>query len=153
MAKIQQHAGRPFYECNTTCFPAQRDLNPPQVSLRKNFCADSLFKELRMPSTILNRVAENLNAAGCSRAILATVCGLKPSTLSAAYTGVVNLGHREADLLKASHSVLDAANALRPLPLPSDAASVAVLVNRLSDGTLTTDKIRDMVSNLFEVTQ
>jgi hypothetical protein len=109
-----------------------------------------LFKELRMASTILNRVSENLNAAGCSRAILATVCGLKASTLSAAYAGVVNLGHREADLLTASHRILDGANALRPLPLPSDAASVAVLVNRLTDGTLTPEKIRETVQVLFE---
>jgi hypothetical protein len=109
-----------------------------------------LFKELQMVSTVLNRVAENLRAAGCSRGILATICGLKPSTLSAAYTGVVNLGHREADLLTVSHRILDAANALRPLPLPSDAASVGVLVNRLTDGTLTTDVIRETVAILFQ---
>jgi hypothetical protein len=103
-----------------------------------------------MASTILNRVAENLNAAGCSRAILATVCGMKPSTLSAAYTGVVNLGHREAELLTASYRILEAAKALEPLPLPSDAASVGVLVNRLTDGTLATETIRETVQILFQ---
>ncbi len=104
-----------------------------------------------MASTILNRVAEYLRAAGCSRAILATVCGLKASTLSAAYTGVVVLGGpRESELLTASHRILDAANALHPLPLPEDAASVAVLVSKLTDGTLTAEKIRETVSILFE---
>ena len=104
-----------------------------------------------MASTTLNRIAENLNAARCSRGVLAAVVGMKASTLSAAYTGIVNLGGvREAELLTASHRILDAANALRPLPLPSDAASVAVLVNRLTDGTLTTDQIRETVQVLFE---
>jgi len=106
-----------------------------------------------MASTILNRVSENLRAAGCSRGVLAAVCGLKASTLSSAYTGVVVLGHREAELLTASHRILDAATALKPLPLPDDAESVAVLVNRLTDGTLTTERIRQVVSELFEVQQ
>jgi hypothetical protein len=104
-----------------------------------------------MASTTLNRVAENLHAAKCSRGILATVVGMKASTLSAAYSGIVVLGGpREADLLTISHRILDAANALRPLPLPADAASVAVLVNRLTDGTLTTEKIRETVQVLFQ---
>ncbi len=103
-----------------------------------------------MVSTVLNRVADNLRAAGCSRGILATICEIKPSTLSAAYTGVVNLGHRETELLTASYRILEAAKALEPLPLPADAASVGVLVNRLTDGTLTTDQIREVVQVLFQ---
>ena len=118
---------------------------------RHLFCTELLLNEIRMASTTLNRVSENLIAAGCSRAVLATACGLKPSTLSAAYNGTVNLGgHREAELLTASHRILDAANALRPLSLPSDANSVATLVNRLQDGSLTPERIRQAVQVLFE---
>lgn len=104
-----------------------------------------------MTSTTLNRVSENLIAAGCSRAILATVCGLKPSTLSAAYNGTVNLGGtREAELLTASHRLLDLRTALSPLEMPKDANQLRVLVNRLQDGTLIVDEIREMVARLFE---
>jgi hypothetical protein len=103
-----------------------------------------------MASTILNRVSDNLLAAGVSRAVLATVCGVKPPTLAAAYAGTVVLGgHREAELLTVSHRILDAATACKPFDLPRDAASVAVLVNRLRDGTLTIDEICEKVSSLF----
>ena len=107
-----------------------------------------------MASVTLARIDENLRAAGLSRATFALVCGLKPSTLSAAYNSIVNLGGpREAEMLTLSHLLLSARTACEPFALPGDANMVRVLVNRLQDGTLTTEKIREMVSSLFEVTQ
>jgi len=104
-----------------------------------------------MASVTLARIDENLRAAGVSRAVFSTVCGVKPSTLSAAYNSVINLGGpREAELLTASHRILDLSIALRPFEIPKDASAVTVLVNRLMDGTLTAEKIRETVSSLFE---
>jgi hypothetical protein len=104
-----------------------------------------------MASITLARIDENLRAAGLSRAAFAAVCGLKPSTLSAAYNSIVNLGGpREAEMLSLSHLLLSARTACEPFALPADANMVRVLVNRLMDGTLAVEKIRETVSSLFE---
>lgn len=103
-----------------------------------------------MISTLLARADENLRAAGVSRAVLAVVVGMKPSSLSAAFNGVVNLGHREGEVLTASHRILDAAIGCQPFLLPKDAQAVKVLVTKLADGALTTDQIRERVAFLFE---
>ncbi len=104
-----------------------------------------------MASTILNRVSENLIAAGVSRAIFAVICNLKPPTLSAAYNGTVFLGGpREVELLTVSHRVLELSNALRPeFEVPKNAVHVKVLVDKLTDGTLRVEKIREAVSVVF----
>jgi hypothetical protein len=79
------------------------------------------------------------------------VVGVKPSTLSAAYNGIMNLGGpREAQLLTASFRLAELRTACEPFALPSNAGMVRVLVNRLQDGTLTAEKIREIVSSLFE---
>jgi hypothetical protein len=107
-----------------------------------------------MASVILARIDENLRAAGLSRATFALVCGLKPSTLSAAYNSVVNLGGpREAELLTVSYRLVELREACKPFALPSDAGMVRQLVGRVLDGEVTAEKIREIVSSLFEVTQ
>jgi len=107
-----------------------------------------------MASVTLARIDENVRAAGISRAAFAIVCGVKPSTLSAAYNSIVNLGGpREAELLTASYRLVELRSACEPFALPSNANMVRVLVNRLQDGTLSVEAIREMVSSLFEVTQ
>jgi hypothetical protein len=106
---------------------------------------------MKVISVTLARTDENLRAAGCSRAVLATVCGMKASTLSAAYAGTVSLGGpREAELLTVSHRLLDLRTALSPLEPPRNAAQLKILVDRLQDGVLTTEQIREAVSRLFE---
>src|SRR6266852_1587802 len=107
-----------------------------------------------MASVTLARIDENLRAAGVSRGVFAIICGLKHSTLSAAYQSVVNLGGpREDELLTVSHRLLDLSTSLEPFALPSNADMVRVLVEKLQDGRLTKDEIREKVSSLFEVTQ
>ena len=104
-----------------------------------------------MVSVTLARIDENVRAAGISRAAFAIVCGVKPSTLSAAYNSIVNLGGpREAELLTASYRLVELRAACEPFALPPNANMVRVLVERLQDGTLTTERIRQMVSSLFE---
>src|SRR6266403_586418 len=104
-----------------------------------------------MVSVTLARIDENVRAAGISRAAFAIVCGVKPSTLSAAYNSIVNLGGpREAELLTASFRLVELREACKPFPLPSEAGMVRQLVGRVLDGEVTTEKIREIVSSLFE---
>lgn len=107
-----------------------------------------------MASVTLARIDENVRAAGISRAAFAIVCGVKPSTLSAAYNSIVNLsGPREAELLTASYRLVELRAACEPFALPSNANMVRVLVEKIQDGRLTPEKIREIVSSLFEVQQ
>src|SRR5260370_10516817 len=104
-----------------------------------------------MASVTLGRIDENVRAAGLSRAAFAIVCGVKPSTLSAAYNSIVNLGGpREAELLTVSYRLVELRTACEPFTLPPNTNMVRVLVQRLQGGTLTTERIRQMVSRLFE---
>jgi hypothetical protein len=117
--------------------------------LRLFLSSEKLFNE--MASITLNRVSENLIAAGVSRAVLATICDVKPPTLSAAYKGTASIGSvKEAELLSASHRLLDLRAALQPLSLPEDATALRVLVNRLQDGVLSEETIRAAVQVLFQ---
>jgi hypothetical protein len=105
-----------------------------------------------MISVTLARIDENLLAARVSRGMFATVCGLKPSTLSAAFNGVVNLGGpREAELLTTSFRLVELRAASEPFSLPPNAGAVKILVQRLQDGTLSVETIRAAVAALFGV--
>src|SRR6266513_1084833 len=100
-----------------------------------------------MVSVALARIDENVKAAGISRAAFAIVCGVKPTTLSAAFNSIINLGGpREAELLTASYRLVEIHAACQPFALPPNANMVRVLVEKLQDGTLTTERIRQMVS-------
>src|SRR6266481_9868648 len=104
-----------------------------------------------MTSTTLARIDENVRAAGISRAAFAIVCGVKPSTLSAAYNSIVNLGGpREAELLTASYRLVELHAACAPFSLPSNASMLRVLLEKIQDGRLSAEEIRRMVSSLFE---
>ena len=68
-----------------------------------------------MASVTLARIDENVRTAGLSRGNFALICGLKPSTLSAAYNSVVNLGGpREAELLTVSYRLVELREACKP---------------------------------------
>jgi len=109
---------------------------------------------MKMASVTLNRIDENRITAGLSRANLALVCGVKPSTLAAAHNGIVNLGgHREAELLTVSFRLVELREACKPFALPSDANMVRQLVERVMGGEVTMEQIRERISSLFEVTQ
>src|SRR5258708_34866113 len=104
-----------------------------------------------MASVTLAKVDENVRAAGLSRANFALVLGLKPSTLAAAFNSIMNLGGpREAELLTVSFRLAALRDACLPFALPSDAGMVRVLVEKLQDGTLTVEMIREKISSLFQ---
>jgi hypothetical protein len=106
--------------------------------------------DTKLASITLTKVDQNLRAAGCTRGLFALVCNLKPSTFSAMFSGVVNLGgEREAELLTVSHRLVELREACEPFALPSDADAVRVLVQRFSEGSLTTEMIRAAVATLF----
>src|SRR5437899_399339 len=99
-----------------------------------------------MASVTLARIDENVRTAGLSRANFALVCGVKPSTLSAAYNSIVNLGgRREAELLTVSFRLVELREACKPFALPSDASMVGQLVERVMSGEVTMEQIRETV--------
>ncbi len=103
-----------------------------------------------MASVTLARIDENVRTAGLSRGNFALICGLKPSTLSAAYNSIVNLGGpREAELLTISFRLVELREACKPFALPSDANMVRQLVERVG-GAVTMEQIRETISSLFE---
>jgi len=104
-----------------------------------------------MASVTLARIDENLRAARVSRATFAVVVRVKPSTLSAAYNSIINLGGpREAELLTASYRLVELRAACEPFALPPNANMVRVLVEKIQDGRLSAEEIREVVSRLFE---
>jgi hypothetical protein len=103
-----------------------------------------------MVSTTLQRIDENLRAAGCSRALFSMVARVKPPTFGAAFQGLTNLGaEKEAALLTLSYRVREAAEACAPFSLPTNAEKLRVLIDRLMDETLTVEEIKEKVSSLF----
>src|SRR5690348_5112318 len=104
-----------------------------------------------MASVTLSRIDENVRTAGLSRANFALVCGVKPSTLAAAYNNIVNLGGpREAELLTISFRLVELREACTPFALPSDANRLRQLVHRVMDGAMTVNEVRETISSLFE---
>lgn len=104
-----------------------------------------------MISTTLARFKENLLAADVSHATAATLCGLKPSTLSSAFREITNLGGpKEAQLLTISFRLLELREALKPLGMPESVGDLEFLLDRMKNGSITPERIRETVSGLFE---
>jgi hypothetical protein len=104
-----------------------------------------------MISTTLARFKENLLAAGFSHATAATLCNLKPSTLSSAFREIMKLeSTKEAELLTISFRLLELREALKPLGMPESVGDLKQLLDRIQDGSITPEKIRETVSSLFE---
>jgi hypothetical protein len=104
-----------------------------------------------MISATLARFRENLLAAGVSHATAATLCGLKPSTLSSAFREIMQLeSTKEAELLTISFRLLELREALKPLGMPESVGDLEQLLNRMKDGSITPEKVRETVSLIFE---
>jgi hypothetical protein len=103
-----------------------------------------------MISTSLARFRENMTAAGISQATGATLCGLKPSTLSSAFREIMSLGGlKEAELMTCSFRLLELREAMKPLDLPQSIGALEKLLERLTDGSITPDTIRTAVDTIF----
>jgi hypothetical protein len=104
-----------------------------------------------MISTTLANFRENLLTAGVSHATAATLCGLKPSTLSSAFREIMRLDStKEAELLTVSYRLVKLRNALKPLTLPESAGDLRQLLNNLEDGLITPETIKEAVSLIFQ---
>ena len=103
-----------------------------------------------MISISLAKFRENLLAADVSHATAATLCGLKPSTLSSAFREIMNLGGpKEAELLTVSFRLLELREALTPLGMPESVGVLEHLLARMKNGSITPEKIRETVDSLF----
>jgi len=103
-----------------------------------------------MISATLTRTRSNLQAAGIPESALATLCGYKPSTLSAAFREIAQLKSTdEAVLLTASCRLSELSDAFYPLALPKSVGVLKHLLTRLESGELTLDQVRGSVTAIF----
>jgi hypothetical protein len=103
-----------------------------------------------MASLTLSRAKQNMADANVPMATLALVCGLRPTSLSSAFRGVMNLpSTTEARLFSASCRVLEITQALSPLLPPNDANELGRLLVQLEDGHISLEDIRAAVKRLF----
>lgn len=101
-------------------------------------------------SISLNRARANITEAGVPLSTLAICCGLRPTSLSSAYRGLMSLdSEKEARLLTISFRLLELKQALMPLQFPTDAGDVVRLLDQLESGRVTLEQIHEMVEKLF----
>src|SRR5713226_7496729 len=102
-----------------------------------------------MASITLNRAKQNMRDANVPMAVLAQVAGLRPTSLSSVFRGVMTLDSRvEARLLTVSCRILEISQALTPLQMPDDAGDVSRLVAQLEDGQISLQDIRDSLARM-----
>lgn len=88
--------------------------------------------------------------AGIPMSVLAAVAGLRPSSVSSIYRGVMSLDSvAEARLLTLACRISELKSALEPLRLPDDWQSVAKMVTQLETGAASLDEIRAAVARMF----
>jgi hypothetical protein len=104
-----------------------------------------------MISTTLARARENLRIANVPHAAAALLVDLRPSTLTSAFREASRLDSRtEARLLTVSARLVELRESFAPFGLPEDSSSLQRLVDRMLDGSLTQERIREVVSNLLQ---
>jgi len=104
---------------------------------------------MSMVSPSLERVTNRTDALGISRATLATVCGLKPATLSNMLRGIKNDGEAEYKLATTSLLLVELADAVSPLLLPNDPVNLSRLLNHVRERGVTADAIRGAITSVF----
>jgi hypothetical protein len=108
------------------------------------------FKDYEMASITLNMMKQNAQAAGVPMSVLAQIGGVRPTTLSSVFRGVMTLDSKiEARLHTVSCRVLEITQALLPLRAPDDANELGRLVVQIEDGRTTLDDIRAAVQRMF----
>jgi hypothetical protein len=115
-------------------------------------CADSSFSALRenMASITLNRAKQVMTDCGMPMAVLAQVCGVRPSSISSVFRGVMTLDLKtEARLLSVACRISELKGALEPVRLPDEWESVAKMVEGLEIGRVSLDEIRAAVSRML----
>jgi hypothetical protein len=94
-----------------------------------------------------------MRLAGISAATLAKLCGLQPSTLSAAFRSVVRLDStKEAELLTMTHRVQELQEALKPFCEPTNVDELSRVLDFIKANNISTDQIRQAITSVFGVT-
>jgi hypothetical protein len=103
-----------------------------------------------MASITLNRMKQNAQDSGVPMATVGLICGVRPTSLSSAFRGVMTLSsHVEARLFQVSCRALELRDAFQPLRLPDNDKDLGRLVEELESGRLTLDGIRADVKRMF----
>lgn len=98
----------------------------------------------------ITRSIERVQSIGISAATLATLCGISPAALSNAARGVKNLGGKtEETLTTTSVLLVEVAQSVTPLVLPSDAANLSRLLQYVRDNQISPDAIKTAISSAF----
>jgi len=102
-----------------------------------------------MASLTLERAKQNVIGCAVPLATLAQVAGLRPTSLSSVYRGVMLLpSETEARLFTISCRIAELHQALLPLRLPDGADDLRRLVEHLESGGTSLEEIRDAVTKM-----
>jgi hypothetical protein len=102
-----------------------------------------------MASLTLTRAKQIMTDCNVPMAVLAQVAGLRPTSISSVFRGVMSLDSvTEARLLTIACKIAELKSALEPCRLPDDWESVAKMVAALAEKHVTTDEIRAAVSRM-----
>jgi hypothetical protein len=107
-----------------------------------------------MISTTLARARTNMEAAKISGATLACLCGIAPSTLSAAYREQVRLDSQtELKLFETSIAVLRLQQSLSPLREPTSVSDLRQMLDFVEFNQTTEQQVRGALLSLFGIEQ
>jgi len=102
-----------------------------------------------MASLTLERAKRNMVDCGIPVTVLAQVGGVRPTTLSSVFRGVMALhSETEARLLTISCRIAELHQAISPLRLPDGRDDVRRLVEQLESGAVTLEEIRTAVARM-----
>lgn len=98
----------------------------------------------------IQRTKSRLDALGISAAVLCAVCGVSPSQFSNAVRGLKALDSQvEHKLAVMSLRLLELAENVQPLRLPTDAASLSRLLAYVEEHQISSEQIRFSLLSLF----
>ena len=105
-------------------------------------------------SITLSRTQYNARVAGISNATLARLCGLQPSTLSAAFRSVVRLDSvKENELLTVVIAVQELQEALKPFREPTNVDDLRRVLDFIKSNDIEPTKIREALTSVFGIAE
>jgi hypothetical protein len=104
-----------------------------------------------MPSATLNRFRTVCQTFGVPMSTVATVVGVKPTSLSSALRDVMTLsGETEARLHSVAVRLSELRDAFEPVRLPDDPVALEKLVDNSESGHFSLDEIRSFVNRILD---
>jgi hypothetical protein len=103
-------------------------------------------------SITLSRAQYNAKLAGVSNATLAKLCGIQPSTLSAAFRSTVHLDSvKEAQLLSTVIAVQELQESLKPFREPTNVDDLRRVLDFIESNNIAPEKIREALTSVFGI--